>query len=446
LAAFIRSQGLEPAILDMALQEVTTQQVDQTIRERAISLAGIGCMTCEFPAAIKEAQRLKAAHPGLRIVLGGAHPSGDPEECLRTGVVDFVIAGEGEITLTQLMAALRDRRSTSDFPRVWNIPGVWSIEDGVIHPGGRAPVPVVNELPRPAYDLVELESYFRLDSPWHFPKSYRAVQFLTERGCPYQCSYCHDIHTKKFRGLSSDAVLDQMEWLVRRYGVQELMIVDDIFNFDLERAKRICRGIVERGLNIHLQFPNGIRGDRLDEELVRLMSEAGTHFIGIAFETISEKFQKLVRKNLKIGRALQSVEWARKYGIEVSGYFMIGFPNETEEEARQTLDFAVAAPFDSIFISLVAPFQGTKLRTDIEEGRFGPVPRPPDGGLFPVVVNPRLPLELLLKLQREAYWRFYLKPRSVWKIASRLTNFRNAVKLTRGIARRIAHREPVSVN
>ncbi|MBS1855789.1 MAG: radical SAM protein, partial [Acidobacteria bacterium] len=323
------------------------------------------------------------------------------------------------------------------------------LRDGAIVPGGSAPVPDVNLLPRPAYDLAGVERYFKLDSPWHFPRSRRAVQFITERGCPYQCSYCHEIHTKKFRGMDAETVLDQMEWLVRDYGVGEFMIVDDIFNFDLDRAKRICRGIVERKLKIHLQFPNGVRGDRFDEELIALMKEAGTHYLAIAIETVSEKFQKLVRKNLKADKARQSVEWARKHGIEVSGFFMIGFPGETVAEVRETLDFAVGAPFDAIFISLVAPFKGTKLRTDMIAGRFGEI----DGegkaaldNLFPVVHNQALPRELLLKMQREAYWRFYARPRAVWNLTRKLTNYHNAVKITRAVTRRVFERSPASVN
>lgn len=443
LAAFVRGHGYDPLILDMVFDEVTPAYVDQQIRDHGIRVAGIGCMTCEYPAAIAEAQRLKAAHPGLQVVLGGAHPSGDPEECLRTGVVDYAIVGEGEHALTALLDALREGRVPD------SIPGVWTMRDGAIVAGGSATVPDVNELPRPAYDLAGLDRYFRLDSPWHFPKSRRAVQFITERGCPYQCSYCHEIHTKKFRGYPPEMVLDQIEWLVKEYGVGELMIVDDIFNFDLERAKAICRGIIQRKLRIHLQFPNGVRGDRFDEELIALMKECGTHYLAIAIETVSEKFQKLVRKNLKADRARQAVEWARKHSIEVSGFFMIGFPGETADEVRQTLEFAVTAPFDSIFVSIVAPFKGTKLRTDMIAGRFGEMTGDGQAALdqlFPVVHNQALPRELLLKMQRDAYWRFYTKPRSVMNLARKLTNYRNAVKITRAITRRAFERTPVSVN
>ena len=129
--------------------------------------------------------------------------------------------------------------------------------------------------------------------------------------------------------MSASKVVDEIEQLVTRHGVEELMMVDDIFNFDLERAKDICRGIVDRGLRVHLQFPNGVRGDRFDEELVALMKRAGTHYMAIAIETTSDKYQSLIRKHLKLDKAQQTIQWARKYDIEVCGFFMIGFPGET---------------------------------------------------------------------------------------------------------------------
>ena len=443
LAAYLRERGYTALILDEIFDEMTFEAVDRKIRENHIQVVGIGAMTCEMPQAVAEAKRLKAVHPDLKIVFGGPHPSGDPEECLRSGAVDYVIVGEGEIALAALLDALSQRLDTTQ------IPGVWSIADGRVMANGRAEVPDIESLPRPAYEMLDLDRYFKLDSPWHFPKSARAVQFITERGCPYQCSYCHDIHTKKFRALSAEAVLDQMEWLVRDHGVREFMIVDDIFNFNLERAKTICRGIVERKLDIHLQFPNGVRGDRFDEELIALMKRAGTHYMAIAIETVSAKFQKLVRKNLKIERARQSLNWARGNGIEVSGFFMIGFPGESVDEVRATLEFALAEPFDSVFVSIVAPFKGTKLRTDMESGLFGEMTQQGTAALnelFPIVHNQALPIELLLKLQRDCYWRFYRRPRSLALLTRKLTNFRNVKKVARAVSRRILDRREVSVN
>lgn len=443
LAAYLRQQGFSPRIYDMVFDDVSEEFVDAEIRRHGIRAVGIGAMTCEMPQAYEQAARLKKAHPGIQVIFGGAHPSGDPEECLRSGCVDYVVVGEGEIALAKLLEAIRDGCEPGP------IPGVWRMSGGAAIPAPIAPIPKVDDLPRPAYDLLDLGRYFQLDSPWHFPKSKRAVQFITERGCPYQCSYCHEVHGKRFRGLDATGVVDQMEWLVRDHGVEEFMVVDDIFNFDLERAKEICRQILARGLKIHLQFPNGVRGDRFDEELVVLMKRAGTHFMSIAIETVSERYQKLIRKNLKIDKALQTIHWARKHGIEVSGFFMIGFPGESEAEVRATLDFAVKAPLDAIFVSTVSPFKGTRLRTDMLNGHFGQLDT--DGvqaldQLFPIVHNQALPAERLNKLRQEAYWRFYTKPRPLLALTRKLTNAQNLKKITRAVTRRVLQREGVSVN
>lgn len=443
MAAWLREHGHEAQIFDHVFDDVTHDAVDTAIRERGVRVAGIGCMTCEYPQAVEEARRLKQVHPELKIVFGGAHPSGDPEECLATGVVDYVIVGEGEIALTSLLDSL----STGQTPT--GIPGLWSVNNGHVSGMGAAIQPDVATLPLPAYDLLDLEKYFLLDSPWHFPKSNRVVQMITSRGCPYHCSYCHEIHGKRYRGQPPERVLDEMEYLSRHLGVEEFMVVDDIFNFDLERAKTICRGIVERGLNVHLQFPNGVRGDRFDEELVDLMAKAGTHFMAIAIETTSEKFQNLIRKHLKVERAMQTVRWGRAHGIEVSGFFMIGFPGESLEEVQKTINFALTAPLDSIFISIVSPFKGTVMRTDIQEGRFGQMNPTALAGLdqlFPVVYNDTLPAEALRKIQRNAYWRFYTKPRSIVALARRMTNRHNLQKVFRAVRKRTWNAEVVSVN
>src|SRR5258708_21625385 len=336
LAAWIREHGHHAQIFDHVFDDTTgnniNASVDAFIRDHHVRLAGIGCMTCEFPQAGAEAKRLKREHPGIKVVFGGAHPSGDPVECLATGGVDYVIVGEGEIALTALLDAVEKNKEPH------GIPGLWSMRDGHVTGNGASPMPDGATLPPPAYDLLDLERYFLLDSPWHFPKSHRVVQMVTSRGCPYHCSYCHTIHGKKYRGQPPERVLDEMEYLARQHGVREFMVVDDIFNFDLERAKVICRGIVERRLNVYLQFPNGVRGDRFDEELVIAMAAAGTHFMAIAIETTSDKFQNLIRKHLKVDRAMETVRWGRKQGIEVSEFFMVGFPGESLEEVRRTID------------------------------------------------------------------------------------------------------------
>ena len=443
LAAFLREQGHTPFIFDKVLKKVDNLAIDTHIRNQKIKIVGIGCMTCEFPDAVAEAKRLKSAFPGLIIVFGGAHPSADPEECLKTGVVDYVVVGEGELALSALLTHLE-----KGIP-VENIPGIWSMDDGLVLANQPATTPGIDDLPFPAYDLLNLQDYYKLNLPWHFPKRAEMVPFISSRGCPYRCSYCHNLHGKSYRGQSAEWVVDQLEYLVRVLGVREIMMVDDIFNFNLERAKAICRGIIDRKLDLTMQFPNGVRGDRFDEELVALMAKAGTHFMAVAIETVSVKFQKLIRKNLKIDKAYQTVLWAKKYGIEVCGFFMIGFPGETKEEIKETLDFAVGSPFDNVFINIVTPYKGTELRKDITDGRFGMVGDDAMAaleGMIPEITNNEVDRKTLIRMQRVAYWRFYLKPFSLYSLSKKMTKSRNWRKIFNAVKRRISQGEIVSVN
>ena len=123
LAAYMREHGHNPMILDMVVEE-NIDRIDRYIRHHHVQVVGIGCMTCELPDAIEEARRLKGIHPGIKIVFGGPHPSADPEECLKSGVVDYAVVGEGEIPLTALLDALQRGEEPKD------IPGLWSIKDG----------------------------------------------------------------------------------------------------------------------------------------------------------------------------------------------------------------------------------------------------------------------------------------------------------------------------
>lgn len=137
-----------------------------------------------------------------------------------------------------------------------------------------------------------------------------------------------------------------MKLLYDRYRVQEFMIEDDIFNFDMDRAKRICDMIVEEGMQVGLQFGNGVRLERLDEELIRKLAAAGTHHMAIAIESASPRLQKLMRKNLKLHMVKDVVNWSRKHKINTLGFFMIGFPTETIEEMNMTIRFACETNLD----------------------------------------------------------------------------------------------------
>ena len=167
------------------------------------------------------------------------------------------------------------------------------------------------------------------------------MSIVTSRGCPYQCAYCHQTMGKVFRKRSAESVLAEMEELRFKHGFKEFEIVDDCFNLDRERMYAILTGIRDRIGDAKLHFPNGLRTDMLEPEDMALFKQAGTVSAAFAIETSSPRLQKMIHKNLNIEKASAAINASVKAGIYSTGYFMIGFPTETYEEASATVEFAV---------------------------------------------------------------------------------------------------------
>ncbi|MGW8178898.1 MAG: B12-binding domain-containing radical SAM protein, partial [bacterium] len=224
---------------------------------------------------------------------------------------------------------------------------------------------------------------------------------FTSRGCPWRCTYCHDLFGKKFHPRSPENVLAEIEMLYQTYQIQEFMIEDDIFNFDMDRAKKICDLIVESKMQIALQFGNGVRLERLDQELIQKLAAAGTHHMCIAIESASPRIQKVMRKNLKLHQVKDVVRWCKENGIETLGFFMMGFPTESIEEIKMTIRFACETQLDEALFSIVVPYAGTEMSRQVmaeqlcgDSDQFDLVPR---------IRTSEFDIKILKKYQRTAY-------------------------------------------
>jgi radical SAM superfamily enzyme YgiQ (UPF0313 family) len=343
--------------------------------------------------------------------------------------VDVVCLGEGEATFGELLDSLDEGRGLETVQGV-----AYRTANGEIHQNpARPPIEDVDSIPLPSYHLLDLDAYAVAESARHTPKYERAIQVFTSRGCPYRCTYCHDLFGKKFHARSPEHVLAEMKLLYEHYGIQEFMIEDDIFNFDMARAKRICDLIIESGMEIALQFGNGVRLERLDEELIEKLAAAGTHHMCIAIESASPRLQRLMRKNLKLNLVKDVVRLSRKHGIETLGFFMIGFPTETVEEINMTIRFACETELDEALFSIVIPYSGTELSHQIvEHGLYDKT-----GHLNTVhqIRTDEFDFETLKKLQRKAYFLFFMTRLRFLRMLPKLFHVRSSLKYLRAIER-----------
>ncbi|MDP8256683.1 MAG: radical SAM protein [Candidatus Alcyoniella australis] len=425
VAAYVREHNnAEVEIFDNRLLNLPLDELLQRVVDWRPDVLAATAMTFEAPELHRFLARARQLLPNTPQVVGGIHATNNPEAIVRgaaqgsrfehsgarPGAADVAVIGEGEQTLSEILAAYESGRNPSD------IPGTAVLRDDELLLG--APREVIADLdcmPWPAYDLIDVPRYFGKlmgDLLYNRPEQ---MSIQTSRGCPYGCTYCHNLFGRRFRPRSAQSALDEIQMLVQDYGVRELHIQDDVFNLDLDRAKAICRGIVERGLDLVLAFPNGVRGDRMDDELLELMWRAGTRRLSLAIETVDPQIQREIDKNLDVDMVAQYMAKAARMGMLVKGFFMLGFPGETEEQIRATIEFARRTHSHIANFSRVVPNPATELGRRVAAQR-GPIDVCWEEFTYDYssINLSAVSDERFERLMRLAYQRYMLSPRRVW--------------------------------
>ncbi|MBN1424209.1 B12-binding domain-containing radical SAM protein [Candidatus Fermentibacteria bacterium] len=404
LASYLRSleKSHEIELLDLRCHPEPFTLLKQRLSSSPADMVAVSALTCEAASMHRVAAETKASDRRTAVVVGGPHISACTADVIADGNIDVLVTGEGEESFAAVVRAVE---GGGDRPE---IPGVgWRTDGQVAWGPPRQAVSDVDALPFPAWDLVDINLYARRGRAGNLKRG-RFLPLFTSRGCPYQCFYCHNLFGKQFRPRSAENVVEEAREIVGRFGIRDIEVYDDIFNLDLPRAKAICEGLCRMDGSFQLAFPNGVRADRLDRELVSLMADAGTTNLAVAVETASSRLQKLIHKHLDIERVREAITWADADGIVTNGYFMLGFPTETAEEMEATISYAVATDlfFASFFI--VTPYPGTPLWDEtvgpeesatLDFGKYNYL-----SGYFNLSA---VSGEELRRLQRRAYRRFY---------------------------------------
>jgi len=360
IAAFLRDYGnekYEVKIVDMNLSRMKPDEIGPIIRDFDPAITGLSALSFERPAMHAVARLVKGLKPECKVTVGGPYGTSSSEEVLENPCVDWVIIGEGEITFSELLDTYFGNGNVNDVPGI-----AFRQNNQAVYSPHRDFISDLDRLPFPAWDLIDIPAY-SLNVPNMnavlAAKPY--MHIFTSRGCPFHCIYCHDLMGKSIREMSPQKVLEQIRILYSRNKVKEIHIVDDCFNYHPERAKEICRKINEEGIKIKIAFPNGIRADLCDNELLTLLKISGTYMISFAVETASERLQILIKKNLNLEKVRETINQCNDLGFITKGYFMIGFPSETIEEIQKTVNFAVKSSLLFASFFFVVPFRNTPL-------------------------------------------------------------------------------------
>jgi len=412
LAAQIRADH-EVKIVDCIKEHLPGPQLLPVLREFRPQVVGSQCYSMDLPLLKPVLETVKGFDSRITTIVGGTHATNAPQHTMRYfgDQLDFVFCGEGEIGFPIFLEEV-GRGDGSNFSRA---PGLGWRDQGTLRLNPQAKVQELDTLGMPAWDLIMPESY-PFSPHGVVCKNFPSAPIMSTRGCPYKCTFCASAGTK-LRTRSVDLVLQEVRLLQRRHGIKEFHMVDDNFTLDMDYAKHFLRRLIDEKINATWATPNGVRLDRLDDEILELMKEAGFYSICVGIESGSDRIRIKMKKGStkdKIRKDLAMVK--RVGGIDVTGFFILGFPTETEQDIRETLAFSRELPLQRAAFHSFIPLPGTEIWREMET--TGELERVDWEKYFfwaGAYVPQGLTRELLRKLHREAFVKFYLRPRIIWQ-------------------------------
>jgi anaerobic magnesium-protoporphyrin IX monomethyl ester cyclase len=416
LAAYLRKyrSGDEFKLYDARLHYTHNDQLAKMVVANNPDILCITSFSLELDVSRDLAARVRAINPGIKIFIGGPYPTSDPKGALTDSDFDLAFIGEGERSLLAVLNAMDKGDS------IEGIAGLAYRKDGqIISTGYPELISELDEIPIPAWDLIDLDFMFsrkgKRSMMNKLQRRNRAVSVFTTRGCPFQCTYCHNIFGKKLRKRSIEHVMEEFHLLQDKYGVRELEILDDIFNMDMARAGAVFDRMDQENLHFDITFPNGLRSERLDEELLRKFKKGGVYWITVAIETGSLRLQKNIKKHVDLQKAQENIDLISKIGINCNGVFMMGFIDETEEELQQTIDFAVNSKLVIASFFILVPFPNTEIYDQAVAAGVDMSVRFADFHTISVNLS-KVTSKRLWQLKKIAYRRFYLSPKRFYLI------------------------------
>lgn len=421
LASVLRLRGHQVKILDLFSFSEEAKKVSEALEREVFDVIGITGMSFQHNTILKTSKIAKNVNAKIDVIVGGPHASALPSLLLKDENVDFVLRGESDYTFPSLLNAI-------DNPIEWqNIQGLcFKTKEGV-HISPPEIVADVDSLPFPAWDLIDIKKYVGHHHGFFYEKE-PIGQIITSRGCPYLCTFCASriVHSRVWRPHSPKRVISEIDCLVKEVGIQELQIEDDNFTLNLQRAKKISKEIIDRKYDLKINFPNGVRIDRLDDELLKLMRRAGVYSMTFGIESGSPHILEREKKNVTLELVEKQVKKVKKYGFYTQAFFIIGFPYEEKKDIEETIKFALKLDLDAAFFGTYVPLPGSQ---DFEEligkGKIS-IERMDWDHMFSSKAQDSsfyLTPQEIEYFQRLATRKFYLRPRILLKSLGRIRGF-----------------------
>jgi len=363
-AVLERQDDVQALLVDCVAAKLTDEDFFGQMRDFRPDVVVLEVSTISIDVDLACARKVREVCPDAKTVFCGPHTyMFEPDFLKQHDYVDFVMKGEYEYTLRDLVSALQDGKPFDEIAGL-----LFRSDSGVVFTGDRPVIQNIDELPWPARHFLPMHVY--CDTPGDIPMP--SVQMWASRGCPYGCVYCAwpqiMYGNKTYRGRDPVAVVDEMEHLIREQGFKSIFFDDDTFNIGKERILKMCAEINRRGLKVPWSVM--ARADTMDQELLEALKGAGLRGLKYGVESASQEILNRCGKALDLKKVEDMVRLTKKLGIWVHLTFMFGLPGETKDTMNDTINLALSLDPDSLQFSIATPWPGTDFYKEVERKGF----------------------------------------------------------------------------
>lgn len=422
LKSLKRLPEVNAVFIDCHLRNLGTDDLINELERLKPILVGFQVYSVDYRQFGAILPRLKQRFPDICLIAGGPHVTALPELTLDENPdLDFIVCGEGEIALPKIVEHLLHKNILLS-----SINNLAYREAGTRITTEKQWINV-DDFGAPAWKELAPDKYPPVQHGT-FHKSTKVVPVITSRGCPYPCTFCAGslMTGKEIRVRNITSVVDEIEFLQSEYGFEEFIIEDENFTFYRERVIAFADEILRRNIKCHFSFPNGVRLDRLDEEIVGKLKGMGAYMVAVGIESIAPDTLKRMKKNWTREQIIGQVKLLKKHGLIVQANFILGFRADSPGDIRESIEFALELDVDQVYFSNYIPLPGTAdfniLRDSGEielstidwskyTGYYGQYPYHPQG----------ISAEELKSMIRRATFDFYARPKILFNFLKRVS-------------------------
>ncbi|MDO8669170.1 MAG: radical SAM protein [Candidatus Buchananbacteria bacterium] len=351
LATYLDKHGYNIKLIDASVDNLSVEELMIKIKDAKPDLVGISVMSVNVLQTFNLADEIKKYNPDIKVIVGGIHPTVMPDHTLSNKNIDIAVIGEGELTVIELLEALKNNQDLSQVRGLAFRQG-----EEIITTIRRPLITNLDELPIPLYHLFDIKKY---KSP--YAKRMPFISIVRSRGCFYSCTFCGNpkMFGQTFRCQSPERTVAEIDYLVNKFGIKEISFKDTELTLD-KNLEKLCDLLIAKNYDL-IWTCNG-RVNNVSESLLKKMKRAGCYSITFGIESGNQEILNRMKKGITLDQVKKAVDLAKREGLQIVTNFMIGNAYDSKETIEQTIDFAVALDTDYAYFGFTTPFPGTELR------------------------------------------------------------------------------------